>query len=97
MPVYPGMRPGKAMPAAHFEKALKNGTCHEVLISPTSFPSYSAGRAHGTSLLAIASGIMASAWSYYQVTEGGVTLLSPRTCREGLREQAFLTRLGYLR
>ncbi len=85
------------MPAAHFVKPLKNRTGHEVLISPTSFPSYSAGRAHRTSLLAITSGIMASARSHYLVTEGGVTLLSPRTWREELREQAFLSRLRYLR
>ena len=95
MPVYPGMRPGKAMPAAHFEKPLKNWSGHEVLISPKSFPSYSAGRAHGISLLAIASGIMATPWSHYLVTEGGGYVTVPprlpgRTTGTGLPEEFAL-------
>jgi hypothetical protein len=37
MPVHSGVRPGKAMPAAHFYKALENWIGHEILISPVSF------------------------------------------------------------
>ena len=78
MPVHSGVRPGKAMPAAHFNKALENWIGHEILISPESFLSYSVRPASGASLLAIGRGIMASAWSHYPVTEGGRYVTVPR-------------------
>ena len=69
--VHAGVRPGKIMPATHFEKTFQDWTCHarcEPFDFTKVFPHYSLRLASESSLLAISRGIMASTWSHYSVT-----------------------------
>jgi hypothetical protein len=73
--VYPGMRPGKIVPAAHFDEAFQDRTCHichEVFDSTKVSPNYSVTSLMRASLLDTGPGFKASAWSHYSVTVGGV-------------------------
>ncbi len=74
--IHPGMRPGKVVPAAHFDKALEDWTCHichEVFDFSKASSNYSVSLRISASFLDISHGIKASAWSHYLVTVGGVT------------------------
>jgi hypothetical protein len=69
--VHASVRPGKIMPATHFEKTFQDWTCHarcEPFDFTKVFPHYSLMPASESSLLAISRGNMASTWSHYSVT-----------------------------